>query len=218
MLTKVTTDFLTKLKKNNNREWFEKNKATFLLMKAEVEGLMEEVLKTCSKMDESLKDIDAKKTVFRIYRDVRFSKDKSPYKSHMGAVVGKGGKENKTTGFYIHIEPGGSFMAAGAWQPDAPLLKKIRQELDYNSADFNKIISNKKFKSYWGEIENHRLSNPPKGYDKTHPDIELLKLTSFIFSHKLNDSQLTGKALVKEIAEGYKIIQPFIKFIDTALE
>ncbi|MBK8848251.1 MAG: DUF2461 domain-containing protein [Bacteroidetes bacterium] len=218
MLSKVTLDFLVKLKKNNNREWFEKNKPTFLLMKSEVESLMEEVLKACSKTDASLKDIDSKKTVFRIYRDVRFSKDKSPYKSHMGAIISKGGKENKTTGFYIHIEPGGSFMAAGAWQPDAPLLKKIRQEIDYNTTDFKKIIANKKFQNYWGELENHRLSNPPKGYDKSHPDIELLKLTSYIFSHKINDAQLTGKTLVKEIADGYKIITPFLQFINTALE
>lgn len=217
MIQKSTIDFLKKLQKNNNREWFDKNKALYEAAKEDVTQFAQKIIDEFSKNDPSLKGTDAKKCMFRIYRDVRFSKNKDPYKTNMGAWFNSEGKNGKKAGFYFHIEPEKSFIAGGIYMPEAPELKKIRQEIDYNAAAFRKIISNSGFKKIWGKLEGMKLVNPPKGYDKTHPEVELLKHTSFVVTHPISESELCDKGLLKKISAAHKAMIPFKQFLDAAV-
>jgi len=219
MLQKSTLDFLKSLKKNNNKEWFDKNKDKYLAAKENVEQLVEALIKSLSVFDKKLIGLKAKDCVFRIYRDVRFAKDKRPYKTNMGASISAGGKKAETAGYYIHFEPGNSFIAGGRWMPSPEHLKKIRQEIDYNSKQLHKILNDKTFKKYYGELdtEHYQLTRPPKGYDKDHPDVELLKLNSYIVWHQYKDSEVLSKNFVKEITKGAKIMKPMIDFLNEAV-
>jgi uncharacterized protein (TIGR02453 family) len=219
MIEKHTLDFLSRLKKNNNRDWFEKNKEKYLVAKDNVSEMIDALLKDICTFDKRYTGLTSKDCLFRIYRDVRFSKDKKPYKSNMGASITIGGKKSPKAGYYIHFEPGQSFLAGGVWQPEADVLKKIRQEIDYNGKQFHKIIGNKDFKKYFGELDkSYQLKTTPKGYDKDHPDIELLRLNSFIVWHQFNDKNVLSKNFVKEIGKGAKIMKPFLDFLNQAMD
>jgi len=219
MIQKATLDFLRDLKKNNNRDWFEKNKQRYLDSVANVSELISEMLKTLTKQDKRFGSLTPKDCLFRIYRDVRFSKDKSPYKVNMGASINIGGKKAMTSaGYYLHVQPGGSFLAGGIWMPSGDLLKKIRQEIDYNGKDLKKIMANKNFKSYFGSLDDtYKLKSAPRGYDKDHPDIELLKFNSYIVWKQYSDKKVNEKAFVKELDKGMKIMKPFIDFLNVAI-
>jgi uncharacterized protein (TIGR02453 family) len=220
MINKSTINFLSALKKNNNREWFEKNKHLYEAAKTDVNNFVDELIKSFSSFDKKLGDLTAKDCVFRIYRDVRFAKDKSPYKTNMGASINAGGKKAMNAGYYVHIEPGKVFLAGGMWMPPGDQLKKIRQEIDYNSKAIHKILDNKDFKKYFNglhDLKEYKLARPPKGYDKDHPDIELLKFTSYIVWHEYSDKEILSKDFVKELSKGGKIMKPFIDFLNTAI-
>ena len=156
MIKKTTLDFLSAIKKNNNREWFEKNKDRYVSAKDDVADMIEAFLKEAVKFEKGFVGLNAKDCVYRIYRDVRFSKDKKPYKTNLGASVNIGGKKAMNAGYYIHVEPGGSFIAGGMWMPPADQLKMIRQEIDYNGKDIRVILKKKDFKSYYGELDQSR--------------------------------------------------------------
>lgn len=218
MLNPSTFRFLKSLKSNNNREWFDKNKESYLKAKADVDLLVNDVIGELVKFDKSLAGLSAKDCVFRIYRDVRFSKDKRPYKTNMGASINAGGKKVMTPGFYLHLEPGGSFIAGGIWMPPGEELRKIRQEIDYNGKALHKILKNAAFKKYYTAFESsYALKTTPKGYAKDHPDIELLKLTSFIVSHPFKDKEVLSKSFAKDVAKAGKIMQPMLDFLKVAL-
>jgi uncharacterized protein (TIGR02453 family) len=221
MIQKSTLDFLKALKKNNNKDWFDKNKEKYLAAKQNIDEMATELIKSFSSFDKKLTGLKAKDCVFRIYRDVRFAKDKTPYKTNMGCAISPGGRKAEEAGFYIHIEPGKSFLAGGRWMPPADHLKKIRQEIDYNGKKFHKILSDKNFKKEFGELdqsEEYRLSRPPKGYDKDHPDVELLKLNSFIVWHEYNEKEITSKNFLKEITKTAKLMKPFLDFLNEAVD
>ncbi len=222
MIHPSTLQFLTALKKNNAKEWFDANRDKYAEAKENMMAFAAEMLKNISRFDESVAHLEAKDCLFRINRDVRFSKNKAPYKTNMAMYISRGGKKAlNTAGYYIHIEPGTSFIAGGIWMPMAPELKKIRQEIDYNFHDFTKTISNKKFKEAFGDLEKSEgtiLSRPPKGYDADNEAIEYLKLKSFIASAPIADSLLTDKKLATTIALQFKILHPFIQFLNHALE
>ena len=218
MLQKSTVDFLKKLKKNNNREWFQKNKSVYEEAKADFEKFLNLLIIEISKFDKSLSGIQAKDCVFRIYRDVRFAKDKSPYKTNFGASLSKNKKEYFKPGYYIHIEPSGSFLAGGVWMPPADLINKIRQEIDYNTKEFKKIIGNKDFKNYFKALENQKLKKTPKNYPKDHPEIELLKYTSYIATHEMKENMLTDKKLLQHCAKTFKAMLPLNEFLRKAIE
>ena len=218
MLDKSTLAFLKALKKNNNKEWFDKNKDKYLAAKENVEELVAELIKSFSKFEKSLAGLKPKDCTFRIYRDVRFAKDKRPYKTNMGASINPGGKKMEVAGYYLHIEPGKCFLAGGRWMPSPDHLKMIRQEIDYNGKPFKKILNDKIFKKYFGELDTeYKLSRPPKGYDKNHPDIELLKMNSYIVWHQYNDKEMLSKNFVNELTKGAKIMKPFLDFLNTAI-
>ena len=219
MLSKQTFKFLSDLKKHNDREWFEKNKKSYEAAQAEIKDFIAEWLKAFSKKDESLSHLEPKNCLFRIYRDVRFSADKSPYKTNLGAYINKGGKNGNTAGYYLHIEPGNCFYGAGNYMPTPEQLAKIRQEIDYNFSDFNKLISGKKFKDTFGDLmQDNKLKKPPRGYDENNPAIEFLKLKGFTIWSKLKDEEVLDKNFIKQIVKLSEMSQPFIEFLNTAVE
>jgi uncharacterized protein (TIGR02453 family) len=212
--------FLKSLAKNNHRDWFEKNKAKYLAAKEEFDQFLEMLHKEFLLFDESLAGLNPKKLAFRIYRDVRFSKDKSPYKINMGAGFSPKGKMEQEPGYYIHIQPNNqSFVAGGMYMPDPGNLAKIRQEIDYNSAGFNAILSEKKFKKMFpkGLDDFDKLKTAPKGYPKDHPQLEWLKHKSFIVSHYFSDKEVADKKFGKNVADCCKTLKPLNDFIKSAL-
>lgn len=221
MLSTPTLRFLKSLKKNNNREWFEANKKDFLSAKAEFVTFVDALIGKIGKFDASVADKEAKNCVFRIYRDVRFSKDKSPYKTHFGAYITSAQSKSEVSskaGYYIHLEPGGAFLAGGAYTPEGPWLKAIRQEIDYNTAEFKKILNNASFKKYFGKMEGEQLVNAPKEYPKDHPEIALLKHKSFLAVHQLDEKMLTSDQFLKHATDVFKAMMPFNQFLNRALD
>jgi len=218
MIQRSTISFLKDLRKNNNKPWFEKNKPRYLEAKENIESLVGKFLVRLTALDKRYAPVTAKNCVFRIYRDVRFSPDKTPYKCHLGAGISPGGKKVHEAGYYLHIEAGKSFLAGGIWQPDPVMLKKIRQEIDYNGKKVHKILDDKAFKKYYGALDKeYKLSRPPKGYDKTHPDIELLKYNSYIVWHQYSDKDTTSASFMKELDKGARIMKPLLDFLDEAV-
>jgi len=210
--------FLKSIAKNNNREWFEINKPKYLEAKLQFEDFLEAFHKELLKFDESLAGLNPRKQGFRIYRDVRFSKDKRPYKINMGAGMSAHGKMEQEPGYYIHIEPGKSFIAGGIYMPDNENLAKIRQEIDYNVRDFLKILNDKKFKKLFPALSDFdKLKTAPKGYPKEHPYIDLLRHKSYIVSHNFTDAEVTHKSFVKKTAEACKILLPLNDFLKRSI-
>lgn len=221
MIQKTTLKFLADLKKNNNKPWFDVNRTVYEAARKDFATFIEAVLDGLSKSDSSIAHLTAKDCLFRINRDVRFSKDKSPYKTNMGAFMNKGGKKAMTAGYYFHLEPGGSFAGGGLYMPMPEQLKKVRQEIDYNLPDFKKIVCSKKFESVYGGLDRdaeYLLSRVPKGYEPGNPAADYLKLKSFVATYQLKDAQLTSGTLVNETVTALKALQPLVEFLNTALE
>ena len=219
MLQVATIKFLKDLKKNNNKEWFDKNRKLYETAKADYIEFVTLLLNELKKKDSTLEALEAKKCMFRINRDVRFSKDKSPYKTNMGAGFNKGGKMVQLAGYYFHCEPGQCFVGGGLWMPMAPDLKKVRQEIDYNFDELKKIIANKEFIAQFGQLEKtDMLSRPPKGYEVTNPAIEFLKLKSYTASQKIDEKLFTEVDFSKKIAQKLITLKPMNDFLRRALE
>jgi uncharacterized protein (TIGR02453 family) len=211
--------FLKKLSRNNNREWFEKNKPGYIEIKEQFELFVETLLHEMIKFDESLAGLNPKKLTFRIYRDVRFSKDKTPYKTHVSAGFSSEGKGIAVPGYYLQIEPGNSFLAAGLWMPIPENLTRIRQEIDYNGDLLAKITNEKKYKkNFNGFWDGDKLKTMPKGYPKDHPHIDWLKLKSFIVEHHFEDSEVTDKKFLKNLLDVAKSAKPMNDFLKQALD
>ena len=221
MLQSSTIKFLKDLKKNNNKPWFEKNRKVYENAKADFAAFIQQVIDVYGRKDDSIKNLLAKDCMFRINRDVRFSKDKSPYKSNFGASINKGGKKAwNFAGYYFQVQPGRNFAGGGIWMPEPNELKKVRQEIDYNFTDFKKIIGAKKFKSVYGDLDRSAeflLSRVPKGYEPGNPAAEYLKLKSFVAISFFSDADLTSKNLVKKTVAAFEALQPVIEFINNAM-
>ena len=217
-MTDVIMSFLSKLEKNNNKPWFDKHRKEYEAAKAAYEEMVTELHNGLSKIEPALADQKPKDAIFRIFRDVRFSKDKTPYKAHFGAAFSRGGKKAMDAGFYFHMEPGKSFLAGGMWMPDGPLLKKVRQEVDYNLEEFKAILGDKKFKKYFKDIEGEKLKTLPQGYTADNPAIEYLKMKSFVVSTKLDDKTLASKNAVPKVVEIFTVMKPLVDFLNRALD
>ena len=220
MLESSTLKFLKDLKKNNNKPWFDAHRKQYEDARNDFENFIQSVLDKHSKNDSDLKELAAKKCLFRINRDVRFSKDKSPYKTNFGASMDKGGKKSGLAGYYFHLEPGKSFIGGGLWMPEPDALKKVRQEIDYCYDEFKKIISAKKFKSIYPELytgEGVQLTKVPQGFEKDNPAAEYLKFKSWLVLADINDRTLTSKELLKKTVDAFCVMQPFIKFLNRPL-
>jgi len=211
--------FLKDIAKHNDRSWFEKHKPTYLECKQQYEDFVSSLLQELIKFDEGLAGLNPKKLPLRIYRDVRFSKDKRPYKTNMGAGFSPRGKMEQEPGYYLHIEPGNkSMLAGGLYMPDSANLAGVRQEIDYNAAALKKIIGSKKFKTTFGGFsQENKLKTMPKGYPKDHPDIELLKLKSFVVVHSFSDKEVLDKKFLKNVVAVAKTIKPLNDFLKEAI-
>ncbi|HXB35167.1 MAG TPA: DUF2461 domain-containing protein [Puia sp.] len=215
-----TFKFLKDLKKNNNKPWFEKNKSGYLDAKDDAEHFVAQLIQGLGKVDADIAPLHVKDSTYRIYRDVRFSSDKTPYKTHMGAFLNKGGKKMPTAGYYFHAQPGRSMAGGGLWMPMPAELSKVRQEIDYNFAEWTKILGDRKFKKYFPEglDQEEILSRPPKGYDAENPAIGFLKLKSFVVTRSLTDSQMTSPSILKEVLNTFATMKAFVYFLNRALE
>ena len=221
MIQKETINFLAALKKNNSKEWFDVNRKMYETAKQDFTAFVGEIITEFGKKDDSIAHLQPKDCMFRINRDVRFSKDKSPYKTNMGASFSKGGKKSMLAGYYFHLEPGSSFMGGGIYMPDADTTKKIRQEIDYSFEDFKKIIHNKKFVAQYGGLtinEEFSLTREPKGYEKDNPAIEYIKLKSWLATYPIPDQMLTDIALLSKVVVAFEALLPVMNFLNKALE
>jgi uncharacterized protein (TIGR02453 family) len=214
-ISRETFTFLNKLKSNNNRPWFEKNRTLYEKARAEYLAFTTSLVEGIRKI-ESIPEKEPSKYMHRIYRDIRFSKDKTPYKSHFSSIVERG-PENHKCPVYFHIQPGKSMMGGGVWDPSSETLKKIRQEIDYNSAGLKKIINTKDFIKYFGKISGDKLSRPPKGYEADNPSIEFLKFRQLYVERSFDDDLVLSKQLIPELLKSYKAALPFLTFFDVAM-
>jgi len=217
MLQKSTLAFLDQLARNNNKPWFEKNKDAYMAAKEDFEQFVTTVIAGLSELDPAFKQLTSKDCVMRIYRDVRFSKDKSPYKLNFGAGFSSGGKKFPGAGYYLHIEPRKCFAGGGIWQPEGPMLKAIRQEIDYGFEEFKKIVDAKDFKKLFAHIDGDRLVKVPMGYGEDNPAIEYLRLKSFTVSGNLTDADITKKTAVAKVNEVFAAMKPFVDFLNRAV-
>lgn len=218
MLQQSTLQFLKQLKLNNSKEWMDANRKTYEAAKADYEQFVANVIAGISTFEPALADLTPKQCIFRLNRDIRFSENKDPYKSNFGAAFSKGGKKLPTAGYYVHLEPGSSFVGGGCWMPPADILKKIRQEIDYDLKTFKKIVDQKDFKALYPAIDGERLKKAPQGYEIDNPAIEFLKLKSFTVGHSMKDTDLTGKNAVKDVVHSFKVMKPFIDFLNRSVE
>lgn len=219
MITSRTYTFLNQLKKNNNRDWFNEHKPDYLLVKDEFEALVENVIERIGKFDKDISDLSPGDCIFRIYKDIRFSKDKSSYKTHLGAWMVKDGKKSESgAGYYLHIEPGGSFLAGGAYMPETGWLKALRQRIYTHWNEFEKIRRQSAFKKYFTDMETDKLMRLPSGFDPAHPAAEMMKLKSYVVVHKTSDRTVASSAFEKHCADVFKALYPFNKFLNGTLK
>lgn len=209
--------FLAELKENNNKEWFAANKKRYDACRAIFVEVVDQLIEQLYQKDESFEDVSAKECIFRIYRDVRFSKDKTPYKTSFSACIAPGGRKSTQAIRYFHLEPGNTILAGGIYQPDADRLKKIRQEIDYNADGLKSILEDKHFKEYFDGMNGNKLKRPPKGYDAGHPDIELLKFKSYTVFHNVDDAMVLSSDFMTETEKVFDRITPFNTYLNEAI-
>ena len=203
--------FLEQLKKNNNREWFADHKTEFKELQAEIKKFYEELKELMNGHDtiEKLK-------IFRIYRDVRFSHDKSPYQPHFAGSFSRAGARLRG-GYYLRIKPGESFIAAGFWNPEKDDLLRIRKELEQDAGEFRRIIKAPDFRKIWGEIQGEGVKTAPKGFDKDHEDIDLIRKKQFIFVRNISDREVLSVDFSNEINKSFKAIRPYFDLMSEIL-
>ena len=221
MITKEALQFLEDLIANNNTEWMHANKKRYENYKKDYHNYIAAILAELKPLDKSLEPLEIKNCSFRINRDIRFSKDKSPYKTNMGVWFSQNKLSKNSPGYYIHFEKGKSFIAGGVWCPEPNQLKKIRKEIAFFYEDLESIVTDKKFKLEFGELtreENNTLKKAPKDFEPNHPAIEFLKLKSFTASEKIDDKLFLDKNFSKIIAEKLLILKPMNDFLKRALE
>jgi uncharacterized protein (TIGR02453 family) len=218
MFSEDPLKFLKALGKNNNREWFQANKEWYDRIKGEFEIFVNLLIGEVGKLDPEVKGIVAKDCVFRIYRDTRFSPDKTPYKTNMGAYMVRGGKKSPFAGYYFHMEPGACFMAGGIWMPPAEILKAVRDEIYHNSDELLAILAKPSFKKHFKEIEGDRLKNAPKDFPPDFEQIDLLKFKSYNLIKYFDDKLLMEKNLLKETGKVFEQMVPFNHFLNKVIE
>ena len=211
-------NFLSELKGNNNKEWFDQNRGRYEESRKKVLFLTELIIHEINKFDPETGIQDPKNCVFRIFRDVRFGIDKTPYKTNMGSFIAKGGRKSTSAGYYIHIEPGASFVGGGSYCPPADALKAIRTEIFDHPDEFKQLIFSKSFLKTYPDMYDDKLKTAPKGFPKDFPEIDLLKYKSYAFTSKLDDSVVTGEAYVAKIVTALKELYPVNRFLNVALE
>jgi uncharacterized protein (TIGR02453 family) len=220
MLVKQTLQFLSGLKKNNNKEWFDANRTRYEAARTDYANFLQMVIEDLQKSDPGIAGLSAKDCMFRINRDIRFSNDKTPYKSNFGAIIKRGGRRSPFAGYYFHCAPGSAFIGGGLWMPEAATLKKVRQEIDYHPDEFLGLLKQKEFKKTYGDLysgDDVKLSTVPKGYDRENPVINYLKLKSFISETPVTDEELLKPGLHKKTVKAFESLQPLVMFLNRAI-
>lgn len=222
MLNNATIRFLKEIKENNNKTWFDAHRNSYLSAKENFSSLVDSLLHEMVRFEPGLEGLDAKNCLFRINRDIRFSKDKTPYKNHLSASIVPGGKKSVNAGYYLHIQPGGnSFCGGGMWAPQNTELQKVRQEIDYSLEEFKKILNASPFKKHFGTLSiegGQMLVNVPKGYEKDNPAGSFLKFKSYVAIQNIPDKMLTQKEFSSEVLSSFKALHPLIAFLNRAIE
>ena len=214
-----TLKFLKELSQNNNRDWFEDHKSRYKEEKKKFEQFIDKLIQAIAVFDPSIAHHTAKDCVFRIYRDLRFTDDKTPYKINLGAHITGAAKKSEIhsqAGYYIHIEPGKSMLAGGAYLPKGKWLKGIHKEIDENADELKQILNSKSFKKYFGEIEGEKLKTSPRDYPADHPEIELLRYKSFLATHPLDDEQVLANDFLQHATKVFEALYPFDQFLNRA--
>ena len=210
--------FLNDLRRNNNREWFKENENKYRKSKELFEHFLDILIPPLHQIDASIDVISSKDCIFRIYRDVRFSKNKEPYKNNFGAFISKGGRKSPYAGYYIHIEPGSSFIGGGIYMPESKILNAIRTEIYNNTSEYKSIINDPSFKKYFPAIFGEKLKMAPKGFPKDFEDIELLKNKHYALAHNVKDEFWSDNGLFDNIMDIFKTQYPFNRFMNEAVE
>ena len=211
-------DFLKNLSKNNSKEWMDANRDWYLEVKAEFLEDVGILLEGVAAWEPSLTAFKAKDCVFRQNRDIRFSANKAPYKTNFAAYFSVGGKKSNDPGYYMHIQPGESFIAGGIWMPPADILKKIRQEIDYSGQELLNILNEKTFKKHFSSLEGEQLKTSPRDYDAEHPFIDLLRYKSYIISTPLADKDILSGDFKTKTLESFRLMKPFHDFLHKAVD
>ncbi len=217
MIQKATLKFLTELKKNNTKEWFDLHRHEYEIAKKDFVELITQLIPKIAIFDPEIAEVKAKDCLFRINRDVRFGKNKAPYKTNFGAAISFKGRKSSYPGYYIHLEPGASVVGGGAYLLMPDELKNIRQEIDYNTEEFLKIIRHKSFKAIYGDVRGEALVNPPKGFDGTNEAIEYIKQKQWYAMTKMNEEDLLTGEFEKKILQAFKTLRPMNVFLQRAL-
>ncbi|OUU19695.1 MAG: TIGR02453 family protein [Flavobacteriaceae bacterium TMED48] len=213
-MSKINPDvlaFYKELEKNNTREWFEPQKSRFKGLEAEIKQYAEEIKQGLSETDE----IDRAK-LFRIYRDVRFSKNKTPFKTHFGISFHRK-KPHLRGGYYLHIAPGDSFIATGFWNPDKDDLFRIRKEIEVDAAEFREVMADAELQAHWGSLQGDEVKTAPKGFSKEHADIDLIRKKQYLFLKKFTDKEVLSADFQKQILSHFKAILPFFDYMSNVL-
>ena len=219
-MVKNILHFLSELKNNNNREWFAENKVWFEQAKAEFEELSKNLISEISKFDEDIKHVEVKDCIFRIYRDIRFSHDKTPYKMHFGIYIAShGGRKSQRGGYYLHLDPEKSFIGCGVWMPQPNVLKALRQSIFDNIDEFNEILQNPEFKKSFPELTDEgKAKKVPQGFPADFPQADLLKNKHFLVDHVLTDTELSSPDFVAILASLMKKTYPFLSFLNYTVD
>jgi uncharacterized protein (TIGR02453 family) len=217
-----TFDFLKQLALHNNKPWFDEHRNIYLAARENFEQFVEILIQKLVIIDKSITGTTAKKAMFRIHRDVRFSKNKTPYKINMSASFSRGGKKSVFADYYVHLQPGNSsYAGGGVWMPEGDVVKNIRQEIDYNFSEWQKIINAASFRKAFGTLEHSEgqtLLQMPRGYEKDNPAAEFLKLKSWVATHNISDEDLMKRGSATRVAKVFENLQPMILFLNRALE
>lgn len=210
--------FLHELSENNNREWFQKNKKRYDESREKVLFITDVLINEIRKFDPDIPLLEPKDCLFRIFRDVRFSNDKRPYKTNFGSFIAKGGRKSMYAGYYFHIEPDTSFVGGGIYMPDAEHLKAIREYIAENGEEFLAITTTKGFKKVFPEMMDDKLKTAPKGFSPEHEYIDFLRYKSFAFSSQLSKTQILADTYIEQLVQSFKTLQPVNRFLNDALK
>lgn len=215
-IKKSTLEFLSTLKYNNNRDWFIENRPYYIEAKDNFESFVQDIINKIIDFEPIMKGLEVKSCVYRINRDIRFSNDKSPYKTHLGAFIVRGGKKNgdKFAGYYFHIEPDKSIMAGGAYMPPSPWLSAIREKINDEPEKLVKIINSKDFIKYFGKIDGEKLKTAPKGYPSDHPYIDLLKFKSYLVVNEVSDKIVLSENYFEHVLNVFNAMKPFNDYLN----
>ena len=203
--------FFAELATNNNREWFEPQKKRFKALEAEMKQFAADLVEAMNAHD----SIDRYK-LFRLYRDVRFSKDKTPFKTHFGISFHRE-KPALRGGYYLHIKPGDNFIATGFWNPDKDDLKRIRKEMEIDAEEFRGIMAEPSFKTIWGTLEGEEVKTAPKGFSKEDPNIDLIKKKAYLFTKRYSDKEVLSKNFLQQVNADFQAVRPFFDYMSSVL-